>query len=77
MAQRWRPCKRRAFIRKLRRLGFGDPQHGTRHDFMPYENHDLTIPNNREYSVSQLRLLLRQVESILGHRISLDEWNRL
>ena len=44
---------------------------------MPYENHDLTIPNNREYSVSQLRLLLRQVENILGHRISLDEWNRL
>ena len=35
MAQRWRPCKRRLFIRKLKRLGFGDPQHGTRHDFMP------------------------------------------
>ena len=37
---------------------FGDIQHGTRHDFMPYENYHLTIPNNREYSVSQLRLLL-------------------
>ena len=71
MAQRWRPCKRRLFIHKLKRLGFGDLQHGARHDFM------LTIPNNREYSVSQLRLLLRQIENILGHRIPLDEWNRL
>ena len=77
MAQRWRPCKRRLFIRKLKRLGFGDPQHGTRHDIMPYGNHHLRIPNNQEYSVSQLRLLLRQVEHILGLRISLDEWNRL
>ncbi|MBI1928609.1 type II toxin-antitoxin system HicA family toxin [Candidatus Poribacteria bacterium] len=77
MGKRWRPCKRRVFIQKLKRLGFGDPQHGTKHDFMPYENHDLTLPSNREYSVSQLRLLLREVERILGRRISLDEWNRL
>ena len=77
MAQRWRLCKQRLFIRKLKRPGFGDIQHGTKHDFMSYGNYDLTIPSNREYSVSQLRLLLRQVENILGYRISLDEWNHL
>ena len=77
MGKRWRPCKRRVFIRKLTKLGFGNPQHGTKHDFMPYENYDQTIPSNREYSVSQLKLLLRQVERVLGRRNYLDEWERL
>ncbi|MCH8295093.1 type II toxin-antitoxin system HicA family toxin [Candidatus Poribacteria bacterium] len=77
MGKRWRPCKRRVFIRKLKQLGFGDPQHGTKHDFMPYGDYDQTIPSNREYSVSQLRMLLRQTEQVLGRRITLDEWDRL
>ncbi|MDP3062857.1 MAG: hypothetical protein Q8O40_06570 [Chloroflexota bacterium] len=37
----------------------------------------LTIPNNDEYSVPQLRLLLRQVEAALGRPISLEEWSNL
>ncbi len=77
MGKRWRPCKRRVFIRKLKELGFGNPQHGTKHDFMPYENHDQTIPSNREYSVSQLKLLLRQVERVLGRRITLGRVDEL
>ena len=39
--------------------------------------HRQTIPTNSEYSVPQVRMLLRQVESILGRRIALDEWERL
>jgi|Deesub1362A_J573_1020465.scaffolds.fasta_scaffold05679_6 hypothetical protein len=31
-----------------------------------------TVPNNPEFSVPQLKMLLRQVEKILGRKISLN-----
>lgn len=34
----------------------------------------MTIPNNSEFSVLQLKLLLKQVEKILGRKISSSEW---
>jgi len=46
---RWRPCKRRDFIKKLRHLGFEGPYSGTHHQFMVFENHRLSIPSNAEY----------------------------
>jgi hypothetical protein len=73
----WRPLKRRDFIRRLRALGFDGPYSGTRHQFMIFGQHRQTIPTNSEYSVPQIRLLLRQVESILARPVSLDEWNLL
>jgi hypothetical protein len=73
----WRPLKRRDFIRKLRALGFDGPYSGTRHQFMILGQHRQTIPTNSEYSVPQIRLLLRQVESILARRVALEEWNSL
>jgi len=73
----WRPVKRREFIRRLRALGFDGPFSGTRHQFMVSGEHRQTIPTNSEYSVPQTRMLLRQVESILGRAVSLDEWNCL
>ena len=73
----WRPLKRRDLIRKLRALGFDGPFSGTRHQFMISGQHRQTIPTNSEYSVPQLRMLIRQVESILARQISLDEWNSL
>jgi hypothetical protein len=73
----WRPLKRRDFIRKLRALGFDGPFSGTRHQFMVLREHRQTIPTNSEYSVPQIRRLVRQVESILARPISLDEWNSL
>ena len=73
----WRPLKRRDFIRKLRALGFVGPFSGTRHQFMILRQHRQTIPTNSEYSVPQVRMLLRQVESILGRTITLDEWDSL
>jgi hypothetical protein len=73
----WRPLKRRDFIRKLRALGFAGPFSGTRHQFMVSGQHRQTIPTNSEFSVPQLRLLVRQVESILKRPISLDEWSAL
>ncbi len=73
----WRRCKRRDFIRRLRKLGFDGPYSGTRHHFMVYEQHRLAVPSNAEYSVPQLRIMLREVEEIIGRQISAEEWNRL
>jgi hypothetical protein len=44
---------------------------------MRYGTHTLPIPNNSEYSVSQLKMLIKEVESILEEDISLDEWEKL
>lgn len=74
---KWVPCKRRKFIKRLRLLGFDGPFSGTRHQFMLRENHRLAIPSNSEYSVPQLRFMLKEVEGILQREISPDEWNNL
>jgi hypothetical protein len=73
----WRPLKRARLHRKLRALGFDGLYSVTRHQFMISGQHRQTIPTNSEYSVPQIRLLLRQVEAILARTISLDEWNSL
>ena len=74
---RWTPSRRSEFIRRLRVLNFDGPFSGTRHQFMVYEQHRLTIPSNAEYSVPQLRFMLRQVEAIIGRHISVADWNDL
>ena len=73
----WRPFKRRDFIRKLRALGFDGPYSGTRHQFMVSGQYRQTIPGNSEFSVPQIRMLVRQVESILNRSISAEYWNSL
>ncbi len=74
---RWTPCKRREFIRRLRTLGFDGPFSGTRHQFLVYQENRLTIPSNEEYSVPQLKVMLREAGVILKREIALEEWNRL
>ncbi len=73
----WHPCKRNDFIRRLRRLGFDGPYSGSRHQFLIFENHRLTVPSNSEYSVPQLRMMLSETVEILGRDITADEWNSL
>ena len=73
----WQPCKRRVFIKRLRKLGFEGPFSGTRHQFMVFGNYRLSIPYNAEYSVPQLRKMIREVESILSRTLASAEWNRL
>jgi hypothetical protein len=73
----WRPLKRRDFVRKLRALGFAGPYSGTRHQFMICGSHRQTIPSNSEYSIPQIRMLLRQAESIMGRKITPEEWEGL
>jgi hypothetical protein len=74
---RWTPCKRSDFLRRLSELGFTGPFSGTRHQFMVCGDHRLTIPSNPEYSVGQLRMLIREVDEILGRKVSLEEWTTL
>jgi len=72
---RLNPCKRRYFIKKLRKLGFEQPRSGTRHQFMIYQQYRLTIPSNSEYSVPQLKMMIKEVENIMSREITIDEWN--
>jgi hypothetical protein len=44
---------------------------------MTCEEHRLAIPSNAEYSVAQLRIMVREVEEILGREITLEEWDQL
>ncbi|MBW4577371.1 MAG: type II toxin-antitoxin system HicA family toxin [Aphanothece sp. CMT-3BRIN-NPC111] len=74
---RWTPCKRRDFVQKLRQLGFKGLFSGTKHQFMLYDHCRLAIPSNDEYSVCQLRMMIREVECILERHITLEEWNNL
>ncbi len=75
--RRWTPCKRREFIRRLRKLGFDGPFSGTRHQFVVYRQHRLAIPSNPEYSVAQLRMMLAEAREILGREITIEEWDQL
>lgn len=74
---RWTPCKRRIFIKKLVKLGFNPPEPGGRHFYMRYGSNVLTIPSNEEYSVPQLRMMIRELENIIGRKITLEEWGEL
>lgn len=73
----WSPCKRSDFMRRLRRLQFTGPYSGAKHQFMVFGHHRLTVPSDKEYSVPQLRMMLREVEEVLGRQITADEWNSL
>ena len=75
--RRWRRCKRRDFIGRLKKLRFDGPYSGTRHQFMVYKQHRLAIPSNTEYSIPQLRTLLREVEQIINRQIAVEEWDNL
>jgi len=71
------PVKRREFVRKLRALGFEGPYSGTRHQFMSLNKQRQILPSNAEYSIPQVRVLLRQVEKILGREVPTNEWDLL
>ena len=73
----WNPCKRRTFIKKLKGIGFTAPEPGGRHFYMRYGSYTFTVPSNQEYSVPQVKMLLKEVEEGIGKKITLDEWERL
>ena len=73
----WHPCKRNDFVRRLRRLGFDGPYSGSKHQFLIFKDHRLTVPSNAEYSVPQLKMMVREVSEIIGRELTADEWNNL
>jgi len=44
---------------------------------MTFGSYRQTIPTNPEFSIPQVRMLARQIESILERTISLEEWDSL
>ena len=71
---RWKPCKRKDFIKKLKKLGFGSPEPGGRHFYTRHQAYTLTLPNNKEYSVPQIKMLINEIENGIGKKISIGEW---
>jgi len=74
---KWNPCKRRDFIKKLKKLGFEPPEPGGRHFYMRYGTYTLTLPGNKEYSVPQIKMLLNEIEYGINRKISIEEWSKL
>lgn len=71
---KWYPCKRKEFIKKLKKLGFSHPEPGGKHFYMRYGTYTLTLPNNKLYSVPQLKMLLQEIESGIKKKISFNDW---
>ncbi len=44
---------------------------------MVFSTHRLAIPTNAEFSVPQLRMMLREAQAILGREVRLDDWAKL
>ena len=74
---RWTPCKRKDFIRKLKKLGFESPEPGGSHFYMRYGSFTFTLPNNAEYSVPQVKTLIKEVGLGIKKKISSEVWARL
>ncbi len=74
---KWKPCKRRVFIKKLVKLGFNAPEPGGRHFYMRYGAKVLTIPGNDEYSVPQLKMMIKELQKLIGRIMALEEWEEL
>ena len=74
---KWAPCKRRDFVRKLKKLGFESPEPGGQHFYMRRGTFTLALPGNADYSVPQIKMLLRELEQGTRRKISLKEWSDL
>jgi hypothetical protein len=44
---------------------------------MVFSQKRLAIPSNAEYSVPQLRVLIREIRDIVAREITVDEWANL
>jgi len=44
---------------------------------MVFKQNRLAIPSNKEYSVAQLRIMIQEIEKIIGRKINIGEWNIL
>jgi len=72
---KWKPCSRREFIRKLKKIGFSAPEPGGRHFYMRCGAYTLTIPSNKEYSTPQIKMLMNEIEEGIGRKLAPEEWD--
>jgi len=42
-----------------------------------YREYRLAIPSNVEYSVPQLRMIIKEVEEIIDRKITANKWNQV
>ncbi|PZR98984.1 MAG: hypothetical protein DLM70_16275 [Chloroflexi bacterium] len=61
----------------MKALGFQGPFQGSRHDFMQYGDYPLHVPSYDEYDPSKLKQLIREVEELIGRKISNQDWANL
>ncbi len=45
--------------------------------FRGYGTYTLTLPSNKEYSVPQIKMLLKEIERGISKKISIEEWRNL
>jgi hypothetical protein len=74
---RWTPCKTTPLPAASASTRLRGAVQRARHQFLLFGQHRLAIPSNLEYSVPQLRMMLRELETILGREITAEEWNAL
>ncbi|MEP7234219.1 MAG: type II toxin-antitoxin system HicA family toxin [Ignavibacteriota bacterium] len=74
---RWSPCKRKDVMTKLKKLGYTGPYPGGNHEYLIRNTNRLTLFSNTEFSVNQIRLLLREASAHVGRKIELEEWVNL
>ncbi len=72
-----KPCKRRIFLKKVRKLEFIGPVTGKCHRMIVFNDIRLAIPSNSEYSIDQMMKLIKEISDLIGRKITEDEWNSL
>jgi len=69
--------QKKDFHQKIDQIGLHFAEAGGRHPYMRYSSYTLAIPSNAEFSVPQLKMLLKEVQQITGKKIPLKEWQEL
>jgi len=59
------------------KFGFESPEPGGRHFYMRHGTYTLTLPSDTEYSVPQIKMLLKEIEAGIKRKISLEDWQKL
>jgi hypothetical protein len=59
------------------KIGFASPEAGGSHSYMRCGAYTFTVPGNKEYSVPQVKALLKEIERGINRKIELDEWENL
>jgi len=63
--------------KKAEEARFASPEPGGRHFYMRYGSYTFTVPSNQEYSVPQIKTLLKEIEQGIKREIPLGEWDHL